>query len=225
MDLVFISERPGHSQIRTRQLEQSKARAHAASVAWKRKRLQQKRSTKPPPQKDILKELLLNSDYAFGRRFHLSDYTCSTGLRIDPFYCHPWTRDEHVAEVLDWHRRVMVPKIALAWDAISIAPWAPTAVMALAESAMFSHASIATAGLMFDRRAVINARPSNLTLQHCARAMSMLRERLEQDNMVMDPPLLCTIMYLAILEVSSTCHAAENQLIWCADHAREQSCS
>ncbi|KAJ9604434.1 hypothetical protein H2200_011270 [Cladophialophora chaetospira] len=193
-DFCFISEQPGHPRKRPRELQQSKARAHAATVVWKRKMSKKQRSSSAARTDPVETR---------SARYPFSDYACSTGLRVDGFYCLPFTQDQQDLEILDWHRQTILSKQTIQWDILSISAWAPNAEASLAESTMFSHASLAVASLKFERRSIINANPSNTTLRHSNLAVSMLRDQLKQNELVIDPALLCTMVYLAIFEVRS----------------------
>jgi hypothetical protein len=131
----FIQEQLVGQTTRERQVEQARARSHAATVAskktWKWRREAEPTLFEGPKilkyrlpktsiqkfgtgtrdggpgeeQRHVLDEPVAPlADSIHQSEVRLSDYSCSPGLRIDPFYSTPYSRHKSTAKIFDFRR-------------------------------------------------------------------------------------------------------------------------
>lgn len=218
-NFVFVQALPLGRPKKEQELEQAKARSHAAKIVHRRGK-----ETARQHQQVVLavdekhaaqtKEWLLRQ---LSNGAYPSDYTCYRGMRLDPFYCIPFCHDRSVAQVIDFGKimsssllsalilcdvlagQIVNPSNDIVADLFDVTDVCAGYFENMANTNFF-HAGMALLQTLWEQMRAPGSKPSQRILMHKGEALSTVRGKLSH-GFVVDDLTLCALLFLSTLEV------------------------
>lgn len=199
-NFVFVQALPLGRPKKEQELEQAKARSHAAKIVHRRGK-----ETARQHQQVVLavdekhaaqtKEWLLRQ---LSNGAYPSDYTCYRGMRLDPFYCIPFCHDRSVAQVIDFAGQIVNPSNDIVADLFDVTDVCAGYFENMANTNFF-HAGMALLQTLWEQMRAPGSKPSQRILMHKGEALSTVRGKLSH-GFVVDDLTLCALLFLSTLE-------------------------
>ncbi|KAJ9616343.1 hypothetical protein H2200_000061 [Cladophialophora chaetospira] len=209
---VFVQGQSHGRSGKDSEVQLAKARSHAARVAHRRKNpearavpgLAQILSKDHRPR--VIRFRLLtqrSEEEEQHNKVPLSDYSPSTGLRVDPFFCLGSADDKGVASAIDFFcSQALCPRFDVLFKVLNMIPVNDFVMESMAADPAFYHVSIAVTRMMLDN--LSGLKPSGMVLHHRGLALSNLRKSLAQDDAGVYPTAMCTMVsWLCLRSVPS----------------------